>query len=184
MLIVPLKRPPIYCSLELFSPPCHITSPCRLVGLGPKGLAIEENPFPLETNIFSPMTFTLVGYQPVGINPLLLLKPGLLTSKTAKQLLSALAIYKVFSSVLNARPLDVEPGGASGKSAALNVSITFSVCVLMTETELSLALATYSSFPLFDKHNSLGLSPTFIWSEIFLSDVLMMITSSAPQIET
>src|SRR5436190_11499799 len=118
------------------------------------------------------------------MNPLLLLCPGLLTSKTARQLLSALAIYKVFSSVLNARPLDVEPGGAFGKSAALNISITFNVCVLMTETELSFALATYKSLPLFDKHNSFGLSPTFICSEIFLSVVLIIITSSAPHTDT
>src|SRR5678809_1636505 len=79
------------------------------------------------------------------MKPLLLLSPGLLTSKTARQLLSALAMYKVFSSVLNARPLEVEPGGASGKSAALNVSITFNVWVLMIETELSFALAMYLS---------------------------------------
>src|SRR4030095_10559102 len=143
MLIVPLKRPPIYCSLELFSPPCHITSPCRLVGLGPKGLAIEENPFPFETNIFSPMTLTLVGYQPVGINPLLLLKPGLLTSNTATQLLSAFATYKVFSSSLNATPFEVEPLGASGKRAAFKTSITTLWPVLITATELSFALATY-----------------------------------------
>src|SRR5215204_6216444 len=129
------------------------------------------------------MTFTLVGYQPVGTKPLLLLSPGLLTSKTARQLLSALAMYKVFSSVLNARPLEVEPGGASEKSAALNVSITFNVCVLMTETELSFALATNKSFPLFDKHNSLGLSPTFIDWVIVLVAVLTTITSSFPQTE-
>ena len=60
------------------------------------------------------ITFTQVGYQPTGINPFDLLLPGLLTSNTARQLLSALAMNNVFSSALKARPLVVEPGGASG----------------------------------------------------------------------
>ena len=30
---------------------------------------MEENPFPFDTNIFLPITFTLVGYQPTGIKP-------------------------------------------------------------------------------------------------------------------
>src|SRR5215469_7406922 len=111
---VPVKSPPIYCSFLLVSDPCQITSPLFLIGFGPKGFAIDENPFPLETKIFSPTTFAFVGYQPVGIKPLLLLKPGLLTSKTARQLLSALAIYKVFSSSLKATPFEVEPLGAFG----------------------------------------------------------------------
>src|SRR5947207_15868361 len=114
ILILPLKRPPIYCSFVLVFPPCQIISPFFLIGLGPKGFAIDENPFPLETKILLPITFTLVGYQPVGINPLLLLKPGLLTSNTARQLLSALAIYKVFSSSLSATPFEVEPPGEAG----------------------------------------------------------------------
>src|SRR5215472_1266322 len=104
----------MYCSFLLVSDPCQITWPLLRIGFGPKGFAIDENPFPLETKIFSPTTFTLVGYQPVGINPLLLLKPGLLISKTARQLLSAFAIYKVFSSSLNPTPFDVEPLGALG----------------------------------------------------------------------
>src|SRR5215468_9672191 len=104
----------MYCSFELLSPPCQITSPWWRVGFGPKGLAIDENPLPFETKILSPITLTLVGYQPVGINPLLLLAPGSLTSNTARQLLSAFATYKVFSSSLNATPFEVEPLGALG----------------------------------------------------------------------
>src|SRR4029079_3580984 len=114
MLIVPLKSPAMYCSFELVSPPCHITSPLFRVGFGPQGVAIAENPFPFETYILFSIIFTLVGYQPVGINPLLLVKPGLLTSNTARQLLSAFATYKVFSSSLRATPFEVEPLGAFG----------------------------------------------------------------------
>ena len=113
ILIVPLKRPPIYCSFELVSSADKLL-PVLPRGFGPDGFAIDENPFPLVTKIFLPITFTLVGYQPVGINPLLLLRPGLLTSNTARQLLSALAMYKVFSSALNATPFEVDPLGALG----------------------------------------------------------------------
>src|SRR5881392_4192363 len=137
MLSLPLNNPPIYCSVVLVSDPCHITSPSCRIGFGPNGLAIDEKPLPLVTKIFVPITFTLVGYQPVGINPLLLLLPGLLTSNTARQLLSAFAIYKVFSSSLNATPLEVDPLGELGKRAAFNVSITFRSLVLITDTELS-----------------------------------------------
>ena len=45
-------------------------------GSGPFAFGNEENPFPFETKIFLPITFTLVGYQPTGINPFDLLKPG------------------------------------------------------------------------------------------------------------
>ena len=83
-------------------------------GSGPFLLGKDENPLPLLTNIFLPITFTLVGYQPTGINPFDLLKPGLLTSKTARQLLSALAMYNVFSFALSAKPLVVLPLGAFG----------------------------------------------------------------------
>jgi hypothetical protein len=48
-----------------------------------------------------------------------LLTLRLLTSNTAKQLLSALAMYNVFSSVLNARPFEVEPGGEFDKALHL-----------------------------------------------------------------
>src|SRR5215831_180837 len=112
ILSAPLKSPPMYCSFVLVSAPCQITSPFFLTGLGPKGFANDERPFPLHTNIFWPTTLTLVGYQPVGIKPLLLLFPGLLTSNTARQLLSAFAIYKVFSSSLSATLFEVEPLGA------------------------------------------------------------------------
>src|ERR1022692_3240597 len=104
MLIVPIKRPPIYCTVLIWE-----VSPLRKVmvaffrnGLGPSGLAKEEKPFPLVTKICWPIVLTQVGYQPVGIKPLDLLSPGLLTSNTARQLLSALATYSVFSSGLNA----------------------------------------------------------------------------------
>ena len=70
---------------------------------------MEVNPFPLETKIFFPATLTLVGYQPVGIKPFELLFPGFDTLNTAKQLLSALATYKVFSSSDKASPLVVAP---------------------------------------------------------------------------
>ena len=103
---------------------------------------MEVNPFPLATNILLAITLTTVGYQPTGINPLLLLLPGLLTSNTARQLLSALAIYNVFSSALNATLLVVEPGIELGYSAAFNVSSTFRSLISITETLLSLALAT------------------------------------------
>jgi len=73
---------------------------------------MELNPLPFDTHIFLPCTLTFVGYQPVGINPFERLLPGLETSNTAKQLLSALAMYSVFSSALKATALEVEPGGA------------------------------------------------------------------------
>ena len=111
-------------------------------GLGPYGFAIERKPLPLATKIFFPTTATLVGYQPTGIKPLLLLSPFLRTSKTARQLLSALAMYKVFSSLLKAIPLVVDPLGASANSAAFRVSTTFLSATCITETELSFELAT------------------------------------------
>jgi len=61
-------------------------------------------------------------------------------SKTAKQLLSALATYNILLSSLNARPLVVEPVGESGYKAVLSVSITLFLAKSITETELSLAL--------------------------------------------
>ena len=83
-----------------------------------------------------------MGYQPTGIKPLDLLLPTTVTSKTAKQLLSALAMYKVFSSVLSATPLVAEPAGALGYSAQLRVSSTFLFLISITETLLSSPLAT------------------------------------------
>src|SRR6266536_2314253 len=114
ILNVPRKRFPMYCSFLLVSAPCHITSPSFLKGLGPNGFAIDVNPFPFDTKILLPITFTFVGYQPVGINPVLLLWPGLVTSNTARHLLSALAMYKFFSSPFNATPFEVEPLGEFG----------------------------------------------------------------------
>ena len=104
--MVPFINPPIYCPPSSSS---FWNFTLRLMGLGPFGFANEENPFPLLTHIFFPTTLTQVGYHPTGMKPLDLLKPGLLTSKTAKELLSALAMNKVFSSALNANPLEVLP---------------------------------------------------------------------------
>ncbi len=84
------------------------------MGLGPAGFGKEVSPFPLATQIFLFITFTLVGYHPVGIKPLEEDFPGVETLKTARQLLSALATYNVFSSLLSASPLLVLPGNASG----------------------------------------------------------------------
>ena len=71
------------------------------------------------------------------MNPLDLLFESTDTSNTERQLLSALAIYNVFSSSLSAKPLLVDPEGDPGYKAALNVSITVLFLVLITETELS-----------------------------------------------
>src|ERR1700743_2688082 len=103
---------------------------------------MEVKPLPLVTNILLPSVRTLVGYQPTGTKPILWLLPGLLTSNTARQLLSALAIYNVFSSGDKASPLVVEPVSRVGYKAVDTVSTIFSVTVLIMETVLSLALAT------------------------------------------
>ena len=132
---------------------------------------MEVNPLPLVTNIFLPITCTLVGYQPTGINPRLLLCPGWDTSNTDKQLLSALAMYSVFSSALKPNPLVVDPLGASGYKAAFSVSITFRSFTCMMETELSFELATNKYFPFSERRISFGLSPTGISATIFFFSV-------------
>ena len=81
------------------------------------------------------------------MNPFERLLPGTLTSKTAKQLLSALAMYKVFVRGSIAKPFVVEPEGEFAYNAASKVSITFFVGTSITETVLSFALHTYNSFP-------------------------------------
>src|SRR5678815_4197861 len=129
------------------------------------------------------MVRTHVGYQPTGIKPCDLLSPGSLTSNTARQLLSAFAMYKVFSSALKATLFVVEPGTELGYKAALSVSITLRWLILITDTLLSLALATYNHLPFFDKHISLGLSPTATLSTIFFDVVLKTFTLSPPQTE-
>src|SRR6476469_1309261 len=121
---------------------------------------MEEKPLPLATHNLLPTSLTLVGYHPAGINPFDLLRPGAVTSKTATQLLSALAAYKVFPSWLNANPLVVDPLGALGYKAALSVSTTFNCLVSIMDTELSLALHTNKYFPSLERTISLGLSPT------------------------
>src|SRR3990170_5703176 len=104
--MVPFINPPMYPSLTCMdvSPKCRSTVCAGLVGLGPVGLAKDEKPLPLETNIFLPVTFIFVGYQPTGIKPFERLLPGVDTSNTARQLLSALATYKVFSLADKASP--------------------------------------------------------------------------------
>ena len=77
-------------------------------------MAWEESPFPLLVSIFSPATLTQVGYQDVGMKPLLSDDPGLDTSNTARQLLSALAMKRVLSSFPSARLFVVEPAGELG----------------------------------------------------------------------
>ncbi len=91
-----------------------------------------------------------------------LLSPGSLTLNTARQLLSALAMYNVFSSGLNARPLVVEPCGALGYKEAVNVSITFFEGRSITDTELSLAFATNKYLPFFVIQKSFGWLPVAI----------------------
>src|SRR5436309_10690308 len=85
-------------------------------GCGPSGLALGRMPLPLATSRCLPsgVTRTLVGYQPTGMKPSERLLPGVLTSKTATRLLSALATKSVCSSGDNARLLGVEPGGDCG----------------------------------------------------------------------
>src|SRR5689334_23801282 len=111
-----------------------------------------------------PITFTLVGYQPTGIKPFDLLLPGIDISNTARQLLSALAIYNIFSFSLNASPLLVEPLGASGYSAVLSVSTSFFVFVLIMETVLSFAMATNKYCPFLLSTISLGWLPVAMLS--------------------
>src|SRR4029078_10542471 len=147
MLNLPLNNPPMYCSCLALVSPCWYHTECGFNGFGPCGLAMELNPFPFDTKIFFPTTFTFVGYHPTGINPFDLLCPGLDTSNTARQLLSALAIKSVLSSSLNARPFVVDPLGAFGSRAAFNVSTNSSFFKLITETLLSLAFATYNHVP-------------------------------------
>ena len=142
---------------------------------------MDENPLPLVTNNFLSTTLTFVGYHPTGINPLLLLRPGLETSNTVTQLLSALAIYNVFSLLLKVSPFVVEPFGASGYNAAFNVSITFFPAISITETELSFELATKRYFPFFVRQISFGLSPTIISLTIFFLSVSKTYNLSQPQ---
>src|ERR1043166_3309675 len=85
-------------------------------GCGPSGLALGTSPFPLATSRCLPsgVARTDVGYQPTGMNPSERLLPGVLTSKTATTLLSALATNNVRSSGESARLFGVLPGSACG----------------------------------------------------------------------
>src|SRR5580698_8660076 len=152
------------------------------MGFGPKGLAIDVNPFPFATQIWLPITCTAVGYQPTGIKPFDNPAPGVLTSNTARQLLSALATYKVLSSLLRASALVVGPGSELGYRAAFSVSTTFRSRISITETLLSLALATNSHRPFVVRHISFGLSPTEMPSPIKLRRFVSKISRrSQPQ---
>ena len=111
------------------------------------------------TNKVLPTIFKLVGYQPVGIKPILELNPFFVTSKTAKLLLSALATYNLDSFSLNANPFVVDPFGAFGNRAQFNTSTIAKDFVSTTATLLSFAFATYKKAPFFVNNNSFGLSP-------------------------
>src|SRR5258708_40032435 len=104
----PLNRRPMYCCVE--------AADALIPGCGASGLALGTRPFPLATSSCFPsgVTRTDVGYQPVGMNPNERLRPGVLTSNTARVLLSAFAMNRVRSSGVSARLLGVDPGGASG----------------------------------------------------------------------
>src|SRR4051812_11694268 len=180
--MVPFINPPIYPGLTNpdVSPIWYTTSSCFLSGLGPSGFGYDEKPFPFATNIFLPITFMLVGYQPTGINPFDLLLPGTETSNTARQLLSAFATYNFFSSAESASPFEVEPSGASGNKAAFRTSTTFRFLVSITDTLLSFALATYKMLPVLFSNISLGLSPVAILSTSFFCFVSYTSTWSPP----
>src|SRR5262245_4643734 len=115
MLSVPRKRPAMYSRMPrcLFPP-----------GRGPFGLALDESPFPLATSNCLPswVTLTEVGYHPTGMKPNDRLCPGVLTSKTATSLLSALATNNKVSSGLKSTLFGVEPGGAFGERDENKVS--------------------------------------------------------------
>src|SRR5262249_40012211 len=123
---------PMYCGVR------------PLYGFGPCGLAAEATPLPLATKIRLPslLALTEVGYQPVGMKPSTSLLPRLATSTTATSLLSAFAMWSVFSSGESATALGVLPMGDFGCSAVEIASISFICSVETTETVLLLALAT------------------------------------------
>src|SRR5437764_4834425 len=118
--------------------------PALLPGCGPSGLAFGMIPFPFAISRCLPsgVTRTDVGYQPAGMKPSDRLLPGVLTSNTARMLLSAFATNNVFSSGESARLFGVEPRGRLGYSAAQIVSKVFPEAVAITVTVFRLALAT------------------------------------------
>ena len=137
----------------------------------------------MATHNFPFTNLTEVGYQPTGINPFATLFPGTATSKTAMQLLFALAIYKRLFATSNARLLVEDPLGEFGYNAASNVSTTDLVFKSMMETELSFELHTYRYFPSAVTIISFGLSPTVIGAfHIFFSKSKIK-TLSHPQQE-
>src|SRR5262249_22509696 len=83
------------------------------------GLSLVWLPLPTPRRMFLPsgVTATAVGYQPVGMKPFTWLWPGVATSMTATQLLSALATYSVLPSGATATASGVLPSGARGKRA-------------------------------------------------------------------
>src|ERR1700754_5065752 len=184
MLSVPISNPPPIYSVRgglNGSPPCSTTVWFLAAGLGPCGLGSDEKPLALATYSLLSITRTTLGNQPVGTNPSDWLEPGLVTSNTARQLLSALAIYKVLSSLLRATELLVVPLSGVGDTAVFRVSSTLALRTSITDTVLSLALATYRYFPFREMHRSFGLSPTATASSSLFSFVSNMATLSPPQ---
>ena len=135
------------------------------------------------TSILFPAILTQVGYQPVGINPLLLPDPGVLTSNTARQLLSALAMKRVFSSLLRATLLGVEPVGESGIECRVEFFNNFHLPGINNRNSIVIGIGNKKIAPSPVMHMSLGLSPTVIDPVIFRTLVSKRITLSQPQQE-
>ena len=151
------------------------------MGLGPFGLATRKILCHLN-KIFLPITFTLVGYQPVGINPLIYFnRVGLHQIQPGNYYLHWR--HKGFFIRSNARPLLVEPAGASGYKAALRTSRTLLFLISITETDYHLHWQQIECSHFLLNNNSLGLSPTLISAVNFLCLVSNTITLSPPQNE-
>src|SRR4051812_40763683 len=121
---VPRNRPPMYWRMRFSAPPVK-------PGRGPSRLAPEEPPLPLATHSVLPsrLTRTLVGYQPVGRNPSVLLAPIFATLKTATSLVLAFVTNRMDSSGVSASELGVLPGGHRGSMAVLIVSTVLPLLV-------------------------------------------------------
>src|SRR5262245_37347371 len=91
-------------------------SPRRASGVGPSLFAKEVDPFPLVTQSVLPsrLTRTLVGYQPVGMNPSGVECAGSLTFTIARSLVLALATKRMDPSGESASEFGVQPDGAFG----------------------------------------------------------------------
>ena len=100
-----------------------------------------------------------VGYQPVGTNPLTMLRPPLLTSTTTTALLSAVDTISVWPSGESASELGVEVRGASGVRLIEICSSASPEKVSNTHTEALLPQATNRRLPSRDSTMALGCSP-------------------------